>query len=306
MSDIIVQNQPVLNRILSNIKEKNNNVQAYILYGSSKEDLRNFATLFSKVLICPNKYNPDCDKCNICKRIDNNSYGELKIVNPVNNIIKKESILEIKKTFNTESIEGKHEVYIINDVETLNSTSANAILKFLEEPDSNLVAIFTTTNLDAVMKTILSRCQIIKINNNKENRGIEFIMKLSGFNEEIIYNIVDYVKDIEKNKTKAISDIKNKFISKFDNKESLINALNVILLYYKDMLNYKIRNKCFYFDVNDVKLALNNQDEDTISKKISFILKNIQKLEYNVNILLFIDNLIIGIGEISNDKGNRN
>ena len=42
-------------------------------------------------------------------------------------------------------------------------------------------------------------------------------------------------------------------------------------------------------------------DNETISKKISFILENITKLEYNVNILLFMDNLLIGIGEILDD-----
>lgn len=301
MSDIIINNQPVLSKILNKIQKSNTNVQAYMLYGDSKEILRNYAIMFAKVLICPREYCDNCNKCNICRRIDNNVYGELKIVNPVNKMIKKEAVLEAKETFNTESIEGKNGVYIINDVELLNTSAANAILKFLEEPDGNSVAIFTTTNLDAVIKTISSRCQTIKINNYKVKRGIEFVMEVSGFDEETIYKIVDFTKKIEKDKAGAISNIKNEFINNFDNKDALMNALNVMLLYYKDMLNYLIRNKCFYFDVNDVKLALNNQDKDLISRKISFILENISKLEYNVNVLLFMDNLIIRIGEMNDD-----
>lgn len=301
MSDIIINNQPVLSKILNKIQKSNTNVQAYMLYGDSKEILRNYAIMFSKVLICPHEYCDNCNKCNICRRIDNNIYGELKIVNPVNKMIKKEAVLEVKETFNTESIEGKNGVYIINDVELLNTSAANAILKFLEEPDGNSVAIFTTTNLDAVIKTISSRCQTIKINNYKVKRGIEFVMEVSGFDEETIYKIVDFTKKIEKDKAGAISNVKNEFINNFDNKDALMNALNVMLLYYKDMLNYLIKNKCFYFDVNDVKLALNNQDKDLISRKISFILENISKLEYNVNVLLFMDNLIIRIGEMNDD-----
>ena len=58
--------------------------------------------------------------------------------------------------------------------------------------------------------------------------------------------------------------------------------------------------------VEDIELkrkdfSLFGQNNDTISKKISFILENITKLEYNVNILLFMDNLLIGIGEILDD-----
>lgn len=84
-------------------------------------------------MICPYKYKENCNNCNICSRIDNNIFSELKIINPVNGVIKKESIIELRNDFQTQSIEGKNEVYIINDAECLNQSSANAILKFLEE-----------------------------------------------------------------------------------------------------------------------------------------------------------------------------
>lgn len=305
-SDILIKNQPILSKIFNKIRNTENNVQAYILYGESKEMLEKYATLFSKILICPHKYEENCDKCNICMRIDNNSYGELKIINPVNKMIKKEAIIELRDYFQTESIEGRNQVYIINDIETLNVAAANSILKFLEEPDSNSVAIFTTTNLDAVISTIASRCQIIKINNVRTKFGIEFVQEISGLDEENIYNITDFVKKIEKNPVMAFANLKTDFMKSFDNKDTLTNALQVMMLYYKDMLNYKIKNKCLYFEVNDLKSIAEAQTTDVITRKISFILENIPKIEYNVNILLFMHNLLIGIGEIANDKGNRN
>lgn len=305
MDEIQIKNQPILNKILNNINNKGNNVQAYILSGNDKENLINYAILFSKVLICPHKYKKGCSECNICNRIDKENYIELKIINPVNKIIKKEAILELKNEFKTKSIEGKNEVYIINDAETLNGAASNTILKFLEEPDSNIVAIFTTTNLDSVIKTIVSRCQVIKINNFQKKSGIDFIKNLTNFDEETIYKVIDFVKIIEKSSEDAIIDAKNLFFNYFNTKELLINAFNVILLYYKDMLNYKIKNKCIYYEANDIKSLANIQNDNLISKKISFILENIAKLEYNVNILLFIDNFIIGIGEMNDGKSNR-
>ena len=305
MDEIQIKNQPILNKILNNINNKGNNVQAYILSGNDKENLINYAILFSKVLICPHKYKKGCSECNICNRIDKENYAELKIINPVNKIIKKEAILELKNEFKTKSIEGKNEVYIINDAETLNGAASNTILKFLEEPDSNIVAIFTTTNLDSVIKTIVSRCQVIKINNFQKKSGIDFIKNLTNFDEETIYKVIDFVKIIEKDTEDAIINAKKLFFNYFNTKELLINAFNVILLYYKDMLNYKIKNKCIYYDANDIKSLSNIQNDNLISKKISFILENIAKLEYNVNILLFIDNFIIGIGEMKDGKSNR-
>ena len=305
MDEIQIKNQPILNKILNNINNKGNNVQAYILSGNDKENLINYAILFSKVLICPHKYKKGCSECNICNRIDKENYAELKIINPVNKIIKKEAILELKNEFKTKSIEGKNEVYIINDAETLNGAASNTILKFLEEPDSNIVAIFTTTNLDSVIKTIVSRCQVIKINNFQKKSGIDFIKNLTNFDEETIYKVIDFVKIIEKSSEDAIINAKKLFFNYFNTKELLINAFNVILLYYKDMLNYKIKNKCIYYEANDIKSLANVQNDNLISKKISFILENIAKLEYNVNILLFIDNFIIGIGEMKDGKSNR-
>ena len=306
MDEIQIKNQPILNKILNNINNKGNNVQAYILSGNDKENLIDYAILFSKVLICPHKYKKGCSECNICNRIDKENYAELKIINPVNKIIKKEAILELKNEFKTKSIEGKNEVYIINDAETLNGAASNTILKFLEEPDSNIVAIFTTTNLDSVIKTIVSRCQVIKINNFQKKSDIDFIKNLTNFDEETIYKVIDFIKIIEKSSEDAIINAKKSFLDYFSTKESLINTFNVILLYYKDMLNYKIKNKCSYYEINDIKSIADMQTDNLISKKITFILENIAKLEYNVNILLFIDNFIIGIGEIKDGKSNRN
>ena len=81
MDEIQIKNQPILNKILNNINNKGNNVQAYILSGNDKENLINYAILFSKVLICPHKYKKGCSECNICNRIDKENYAELKIIN---------------------------------------------------------------------------------------------------------------------------------------------------------------------------------------------------------------------------------
>lgn len=297
---IYIENQPILTKIFNKVNNSGNNVQGYLLVGESAKEIKNYSIMFSKILICPKKYTSGCQMCNICKRIDSGNFSELKIISPENNLIKKEKIINLRDNFNTESIEGKNSVYIINDVETLNGAAANAILKFLEEPDSNVVAIFNTTNLNAVIPTIASRCQIIKINNIKKSYGIDFVTELTNLDEEEVYSIISFVKKIEFNKSVAFSELKNDFIKKFDSKERLNGSLLVMLLLYKDVLNYKVKKKCDYFEVNDVRTLSEENKKDIITKKISFILENMKKIEYNVNILLFMSNLLIGIGDITN------
>ena len=64
----------VLSKIFNNIRKTNNNVQAYMLVGEDKEKIEEYAILLSKILICPHVYEENCNKCNICKRIDENTF----------------------------------------------------------------------------------------------------------------------------------------------------------------------------------------------------------------------------------------
>lgn len=303
--EIIIENQPILTKIFNTINNSGNKANAYLLVGENASKLKDFSIILSKILVCPNKYSKNCTSCNICKRIDENTFSEVMVITPENNVIKKEKILELKDSFNTEAIEGKMGVYIINDVEALNIASANSILKFLEEPDSNVVAVFNTTNLNKVIPTITSRCQVIKVNNIREKYGIDFVKELTSLEEDEIYDILSFVKKIEFDKPLAFAALKNEFIKNFDGKERLKAALNVMLLLYKDMLNYKVKGKCIYFEINDLKRLAEENSNDLISRKISFLLENIAKIEYNVNVLLFMSNLLIGIGDIEDDKSNR-
>ena len=306
MAELLIKNDPRLTNIYNNLIKSKKNSQSYMLVGNSKSKLNEYAILLSKILVCPHTFEEKCTKCNICKRIDSNNYPELKIINPENKVIKKEKITDLTRKFQSQSIEGRNLVYIINDAECLNIAASNSILKFLEEPDSNVVAIFTTTNFDGVIKTITSRCQIIKVNNTKINEGINFVVETSGLDEENVYKVVDFTKKIENNYPLAVAQVKEEFLNIFNNKDMLDKALKVMLLFYKDILNYKINEKTQFFEKNEIKLVANKQNKDTISKKISFILENMDKIEYNVNMLLFMNYLLIGIGDIKDDESSRN
>lgn len=302
MQSIIINNQPILQRVINNINTKEINSQAYILSGTSLECLEKYSILMSKVLICPKNYSENCSKCNICDRINDNSYTELKVIKPNNGIIKKEEIINIRNEFQTSSIEGRNQVYIINEVEKLNVSAANSILKFLEEPDSNTVAIFTTTNIGSVISTIVSRCQIININ-DRNCEGLDYVISACNFLEEDIDNVVEFFDSIEKDASYALCNINNLVLEKYNSKELIKNFMNVLILIYSDILNYNYFGEFKYFKKYiKLKNHVKNQNIENTIKKISFLLENIEKLDYNMNVLLFMDNLLIGIGAINDGK----
>lgn len=59
-------------------------------------------------------------------------------------------------------LEGSRKIAIVNDADTMNPESANAFLKTLEEPPERAILLLIAANLDAVMPTIRSRCQLVR------------------------------------------------------------------------------------------------------------------------------------------------
>ncbi|MBY7704684.1 hypothetical protein JIY74_31325 [Vibrio harveyi] len=57
--------------------------------------------------------------------------------------------------------------FIIKNAENLKNTSANSILKFLEEPPINTYGFLLTNNYSEIITTILSRCQLVNIENQQ-------------------------------------------------------------------------------------------------------------------------------------------
>lgn len=57
---------------------------------------------------------------------------------------------------------GSRKVAIIDDADTMTDECANAFLKSLEEPPERAVLFLIASNLDAVLPTIRSRCQLVR------------------------------------------------------------------------------------------------------------------------------------------------
>ena len=100
----------------------------------------------------------------IMQMIDNNTFSDLRIINPSGKNIKKEQINQLISDFNNKSVNDNIRFYIIEFAEDLNDFSANALLKFLEEPENNIIAFLITKNINKVLSTIASRSQVLDIN----------------------------------------------------------------------------------------------------------------------------------------------
>ena len=240
-----------------------------------------FVLLFVKMILCPLEINKcdklNCSKCNVCRLIDEKNFPDFEIIEADGNQIKKNQLLELKDEFQKTSLIGKRRVYVIKDAEKLNPSSANTILKFLEEPEENIIAILLTRNRYQVLDTILSRCQILTLNDASmmiryDDEIALFIKYL--FNGKALFihykEILDNIL-VDKNKAKEV----------FEQVEK------IILGYLGGKLN------------SDYDLTIFKEiEKKTLLKYVSIIEEEIPKLVYNINYKLWLDSIYTRFVEV--------
>ena len=180
---------------------------AYIFNTNSLPKSFICAKVFAKKIICNQIYDDNCNKdCDICYKIDNNIFDDLYIINPKTISINTEEIDKLMEYMKTKSLRANgNRVYIIYGYERLSRDVSNKILKFLEEPQENIYGILLTENIDNILSTIISRCQIINLyfekdENNDEllNTAVLFLIKIKEkLNESIAYTneLLSYVNN---------------------------------------------------------------------------------------------------------------
>jgi len=102
---------------------------------------------------CPLEFDPDCLFLN---------QGAIKAV-------RQAKVWLAKKPFS-----GQKKIVIIAEAQNLTLPAQNALLKTLEEPPAHSLIILTTPNPALLLPTVVSRCQIIHLQ-QKENRSLKEI-----------------------------------------------------------------------------------------------------------------------------------
>jgi DNA polymerase-3 subunit delta' len=247
-----------------------------------------------KKIFCNSTYEDGCCKCNICNLIDQNYLPSLRVIEANGTSIKKEQILELKRNFSSIPVYTKDNIYIIKQAEKLNDASANTMLKFLEEPLEHIIGFFITDNINNVILTIRSRCEIIK--NMYELPTIDIN---SIFNEEnkIYFNVArEYIKKLEVEKSKMIMYNKDVVLSNFSEKDDLIKLFQIMLIIYDEALKVKMQVKKDFSKLSDLDFLLNFSSKQLL-KRINLITTFLDDINSNVNKELLLDKFVIELGE---------
>lgn len=246
-----------------------------------------------KQIFCQNEYNKECNKCNICNLVNQNYLPSLVVISPDGMNIKKEQIVELKKKFSTVPIYTKENIYVIKNAEKLNGASANTMLKFLEEPEQNILGFFITNNANNVISTIRSRCEVIKVLYDIHELDINNIT--NDINKDKFDVAIEYLFKIEVEKKLGIMYNRDVVLNKFSEREDIKNVFKIIFIIYEELLK-KVMGLDNKFDFEKIN-ELSSLDKDKVLRRINLVTKFIDDIDSNVNVELLLDKFVIELGD---------
>ena len=150
--------------------------QSMLFAGPEGVGKKLFAFELARLLLCPDGC---CGKCSVCSRIGVfdipkpekgedydtvflSDHPDVGMVVPYKRNLRVGAIRELEREAHFRPFESDKRIFIINDAEKMNDSSANALLKTLEEPPATTYLILITSRPDALLQTIRSRCQMIR------------------------------------------------------------------------------------------------------------------------------------------------
>lgn len=313
--DVLKQQQPILYQIL--LKSFNNQriPHAFLLVG---KNARQPAHFIAKSLICENNVLA-CDECNECRRIDEHKYGDFIYYNGYDETIKKPQIEYIQDQFSKSALEGKAKIYLMENIENSTIEAMNSLLKMLEEPTAGVYAIFTCQNLNRVLPTIQSRCQVIQllpaslkslrdelIKADIPEDDINVLSELfTSFDEcqnyiesesfdQLKNEVYHFLDDLYFHRDNLIINVQTHLLKNFNDKQTIQLFLNMLVLAFRDLFHVKHFMKLTYPSFKSLYERIEDNEENIINK-IDLILNTEYLLSTNANVMLLMDSMMYRI-----------
>ncbi len=293
---------------------------SYLFSGPDGVGKRTVAIEFSKVVNCENK-DKRISTCNCasCRKIDSMNHPDVFIIYPEgkSRSIKIEKIREIIYQASLKPYEARKRVFIINDVENMTEDSQNAFLKLLEEPPKNHILVLTSSNIVALLATVVSRCKILKFTSLTQAEIQKFLQERDTDEKEAVLfshmsmgsigRAVEFKeKDIVSQRDKVVNDfffrkaalLKESVLNEHIN-EGVEELLYMLLYWYRDLLVSKFTQEeevLFNIDRHEeVSSYAGRFSKEKLQKDLLNIIQTIGYLKSNINPKMAVFNMALNL-----------
>ncbi len=300
---------------------------AYIINAPKSSGKMMMAEAFATALQCEKHGVEPCGQCHSCMQAQSHNQPDIiYVTHEKPNTISVDDIREqINQDIVIKPYASPYKIYIVDEAEKMKAPAQNALLKTIEEPPAYGVILLLTSNADAFLPTVLSRCIRLDLKPVPEDKLKTYLMHSHGvvdyqadvcvafsqgvvgkaialatsesFNEikDAALQLVERIPDIEL--SEMIAAVKQ--IGEF--KLSINDYFDLLMIWYRDVLLYKATadaNSVIFKDrVHEIKRQANRFSYHAIECKLNALDKAKARLNANVNFDLVIELLLLTLKE---------
>ncbi|WP_029323617.1 DNA polymerase III subunit [Butyrivibrio sp. AE3004] len=336
--DIIDQDQ--IKEHMQNALKTGKISHAYIISGDAGSGKKMIAGVFAQTILCEDKKDVDgvienCGECHSCKQAQSQSHPDIRIVR--HEKATSIGVDEIRQQVCDDVYikpYSDHKIYIIPDGELMTQQAQNALLKTLEEPPAYATILILTSNIDAFLPTILSRCIVFNLKPVRDDLIQKYLMEkrqvvdykaqlavsfaqgnvgkaiLLSENEDferLKNGAIDLVSRLGRTQISELIERLQTLLSPKEGSEKKMDViltndfLDVLLFFVRDILVYKAENSADHLIFADKLSYISSVTEKCSYKEIDNILMAIERararIRANVNSLMTLEMLMLDIKE---------
>jgi len=159
---------------------------AYLFEGTDNVGKFTAAKIFAHIAQCPNDF---CHTCSTCLEIEKGYHSDTIEVADDGESIKIEAVREALAKLNL-SKQSPYKIFLVQNIERMTTEAANAILKTLEDPPENVMFLLTTSRLQDVLPTIISRVRVMHFHRLSDEQVKEVLLQLFPLAEPAMMDLI--------------------------------------------------------------------------------------------------------------------
>ena len=185
MADVFDQifGQPRVKEFLRASVAADRVTHAYLFTGPAGSNKTLSAYALASALLCERA---GCATCGVCRKVLARKHPDVRYFAPegaAGYLV--EQVREIVADASLAPIQSNRKIYILDRVDLLGTSAANAFLKTLEEPPDDVVLILLGRTRESVLPTIVSRCSVVPFRHIPATEAAGIIAQRTGASREL-------------------------------------------------------------------------------------------------------------------------